>query len=90
MCLYSLPSVTIGGLVVAFIHRAAAGFVSKSPKLATCPRLLHVALQFFRPTLASPREAVLTLRVANVAKISVALHVELIQDVKTCVAGYIM
>lgn len=80
---------TLGGLVIAFAHRAASDFMSKSPKTEIHPHLLQVAIQFFRPTLPIPSKAVLTIRIANLAKASTTLHVELIQNNKACIAGYI-
>ena len=84
------PPVTVGGLVIAFAHRAASDVVSKSPKTKIHPHLLHVAIQFFRPTLPTPSEAVLTVRIVNVAKASTTLHVGLLQNDKACLTGYIM
>ena len=69
-------------------HKAASDFVSKSPKTQAHRHLLHVALQFFRPTLPSPVKTVLEVRIANIARASTTLHVTLVQS-KPCLAGYI-
>ncbi|KAH8648134.1 thioesterase-like superfamily-domain-containing protein [Tricladium varicosporioides] len=82
-------TVTIGGLVTSIIHKAAADFLSKPAMTNTHRDVLCVYTQFFRPTLPSPKQATLKFRVANSSKASTALHLEVIQNDKLCLAGYI-
>ena len=70
-------------------HKAASDFVSKSSQSQAHLHLLHISLQFFRPTFPTPNTAFLIFRFANVAKAQTTLHVELTQKDKTCGAGYI-
>ena len=75
---------------MAFAHKAASDFTSKSSRSQTHLHLLHIAFHFFRPTLPTPNKATLLIRFANLAKAQTTLHVKLTQKDKICAAGYIM
>lgn len=81
--------VTIGGLVTSIAHNAAADFLSKSIATNAHRDVLCAYTQFFRPTLPSPKLATLKFRIASSSKASTVLHLEVIQNDKLCLAGYI-
>ena len=73
---------------MAFAHKAASDFVSRSTRTAAHPHLLQTAFHFFRPTFPL-KKAVLNIRVANSVKATTTLHVDLQQEGRTSLAGYI-
>lgn len=81
--------VTIGGLIASITHKAAADFLSKLSTSNTHQDILSVYTQFFRPTLPSPKQATLKFRVASSSKASTTLHLEVFQDDKFCIGGFI-
>ncbi|KUJ13166.1 uncharacterized protein LY89DRAFT_621945 [Mollisia scopiformis] len=82
-------TVTIGGLVTSIAHKAASDFLSKSVPNNVHRDVLSAYTQFFRATLPSPKQATLKFRIASFSKAFTALHLEVIQNDKLCIAGYV-
>ncbi|KAH8901252.1 hypothetical protein GQ53DRAFT_835127 [Thozetella sp. PMI_491] len=80
--------VTVGGLVVAYAHKAVSDFVARTPETSAHLQVLHYAIQFFRPTLPLPQKAEFHIRVANTSRALTTVHVEASQRGKPTFVGY--
>ena len=74
---------------MSFIHRAASHFVSTDSRCNDHSHVLHFAVQFFRPTLPTPKRAELFISIINSAKELTTLHVKVEQGGKQCLAGHL-
>jgi hypothetical protein len=74
---------------MSVIHKAASIFPGKSSQSHPHHHLLHISLNFFRPTLPDPEQAILSIQATNLARTASTLHVEVKQNNKLCAAGYV-
>ena len=52
---------------MAFVHKAALDFVSKTPRTKPHRHVLHMTTNFFRPTLPTPKGAVGTTAIDRIS-----------------------
>lgn len=76
-----------GGIVLGAVQKAAEDFVSRSSRTSQFTNVIDMSTQFYRPTLSSPKKTTVELKISNITKVGVTLHLEVKQK-GVCITGY--